>query len=94
MLPTHNAPPKAMVCVGSCYVKQNWTIEEVLTYIRQHGHECETLSISGSMLPLLLKKRNFDPATSSAPFVATLVDITGLIIYFLVGYLILKESFL
>ena len=39
-------------------------------------------SLSGSMLPLLLKRLGADPATSSAPFVATLVDVTGLIIYF------------
>ena len=39
-------------------------------------------SLAGSMLPLVLKKLGFDPATSSAPFVATLVDVTGLVIYF------------
>lgn len=39
-------------------------------------------SLSGSMLPILLKKLGADPATSSAPFVATLVDVTGLLIYF------------
>ena len=39
-------------------------------------------SLAGSMLPLVLKRLGADPATSSAPFVATLVDVTGLIIYF------------
>ena len=39
-------------------------------------------TLSGSMVPFVLKKFNLDPATSSAPFVATLVDVTGLIIYF------------
>ena len=39
-------------------------------------------SLCGSMLPLILKRLGFDPATSSAPFVATLVDVTGLVIYF------------
>lgn len=39
-------------------------------------------TISGSMLPFILKRFGLDPATSSAPFVATLVDVTGLIIYF------------
>jgi magnesium transporter len=39
-------------------------------------------SLTGSMLPFLLKKLGIDPATSSAPFVATLVDVTGLVIYF------------
>lgn len=47
-------------------------------------------TISGSMLPFLLKRLGFDPATSSAPFVATLVDVTGLIIYFNVAFLILR----
>ncbi|HTD99470.1 MAG TPA: magnesium transporter [Mucilaginibacter sp.] len=46
-------------------------------------------SLSGSMLPLLLKKLGADPATSSAPFVATLVDVTGLIIYFSIALIIL-----
>lgn len=46
-------------------------------------------SLSGSMLPLLLKKLGADPATSSAPFVATLVDVTGLIIYFSVAVMFL-----
>lgn len=43
-------------------------------------------SLTGSMLPLILKRLGFDPATSSAPFVATLVDVTGLVIYFGVAY--------
>jgi magnesium transporter len=47
-------------------------------------------SLAGSMLPLLLKRLGADPATSSAPFVATLVDVTGLIIYFSVAVLFMK----
>lgn len=47
-------------------------------------------SLAGSMLPLLLKKLGADPATSSAPFVATLVDVTGLIIYFSVALMFMK----
>lgn len=47
-------------------------------------------SLSGSMLPLLLKKLGADPASSSAPFVATLVDVTGLIIYFSIAVLVLR----
>ncbi|WP_295122180.1 magnesium transporter [uncultured Chitinophaga sp.] len=43
-------------------------------------------TLSGSMLPLILKRLGADPATSSAPFVATLVDVTGLIIYFSVAF--------
>jgi magnesium transporter len=51
-------------------------------------------SISGSMLPLILRKLGLDPATSSAPFVATLVDVTGLIIYFTVALVILRGTLL
>ncbi|HRB08126.1 MAG TPA: magnesium transporter [Niabella sp.] len=51
-------------------------------------------SLIGSMLPILLKKCKLDPATSSAPFVATLVDVTGIIIYFSVAYLVLKGTLL
>ncbi|MCF1713999.1 magnesium transporter [Flavihumibacter sp. RY-1] len=47
-------------------------------------------TISGSMLPIFLKRAGADPAVSSAPFVATLVDVTGLIIYFSVAYLFLR----
>jgi magnesium transporter len=47
-------------------------------------------TLSGSMLPLLLKKLGADPATSSAPFVATLVDVTGLLIYFTVAYALMQ----
>ncbi|HEX3386619.1 MAG TPA: magnesium transporter, partial [Mucilaginibacter sp.] len=45
-------------------------------------------SLAGSMLPIVLKKLGFDPATSSAPFVATLVDVTGLVIYFSIALLV------
>ena len=47
-------------------------------------------TITGSMLPLVLKKLGADPAVSSAPFVATLVDVTGLVIYFSVAYIFLS----
>lgn len=47
-------------------------------------------TLSGSMLPMLLKRLGADPAVSSAPFVATLVDVTGLIIYFSFAYLFLQ----
>ena len=46
-------------------------------------------TLAGSMLPLLLKKLKLDPATSSAPFVATLVDVTGIVIYFSVAFIFL-----
>ena len=51
-------------------------------------------SLAGSMLPFLLKRLGFDPASASAPFVATLVDVTGLIIYFSVATLILRGTLL
>jgi magnesium transporter len=46
-------------------------------------------TLAGSMLPIVLKKLGADPAVSSAPFVATLVDVTGLVIYFSVAYVFL-----
>jgi hypothetical protein len=51
-------------------------------------------TLSGSMIPMVLKKLNLDPATSSAPFVATLVDVTGLIIYFSFAAMILNGTLL
>src|SRR4029078_12962660 len=51
-------------------------------------------SVVGAMLPFLLRRLGFDPATSSAPFVATLVDVTGLVIYFSVALVILGGSLL
>ena len=51
-------------------------------------------SLAGSMLPFLLQRIGFDPATASAPFVATLVDVTGLVIYFSVALLILRGTLL
>ncbi len=51
-------------------------------------------TITGSMLPFILKRLGFDPASSSAPFVATLVDVTGLVIYFSVAIFILSGKLL
>ncbi len=51
-------------------------------------------TLSGSMLPFLIKRCGLDPATSSAPFVATLVDVTGLVIYFTVAIVILRGKLL
>jgi magnesium transporter len=51
-------------------------------------------SLVGSMLPFILRKLGFDPASASAPFVATLVDVTGLIIYFTVASIILHGTLL
>ncbi|MNY33908.1 Magnesium transporter MgtE [compost metagenome] len=51
-------------------------------------------TISGSMVPFVLKRMKLDPATSSAPFVATLVDVTGLIIYFTIAGMFLTGKLL
>jgi magnesium transporter len=51
-------------------------------------------TLSGSMLPLILKRLGFDPAVSSAPFVATLVDVTGLVIYFSIALFVLQGTLL
>jgi magnesium transporter len=51
-------------------------------------------TLAGSMLPFLLRRLGFDPATSSAPFVATLVDVTGLVIYFQVAAALLRGTLL
>jgi magnesium transporter len=51
-------------------------------------------TLTGSMLPFILRRLGFDPATASAPFVATLVDVTGLCIYFGVALLILRGTLL
>jgi magnesium transporter len=51
-------------------------------------------TLSGSLLPFVLRRLGFDPAASSAPFVATLVDVTGLVIYFTVALLILHDTLL
>jgi magnesium transporter len=51
-------------------------------------------SLAGSMLPFVLRRLGFDPASASAPFVATLVDFTGLSIYFLVALIILHGTLL
>lgn len=51
-------------------------------------------TLVGSMLPFLLRRLGFDPATSSATFVATLVDETGLVIYFQIACWVLRGSLL
>jgi magnesium transporter len=51
-------------------------------------------TLIGALMPLLLRRLGFDPATSSAPFVATMVDVTGLIIYFTVASVILHGTLL
>lgn len=64
------------------------TLGITLTFVVMWGSLC------GSLLPLLLKRMGFDPAVSSAPLVATLVDVTGLVIYFSISIILLKEMLL
>jgi magnesium transporter len=73
---------------GQYYLSVAFTIGISLTGVVLWG------TLVGSMLPLLLKKLGADPAASSTPFVATLVDVTGLIIYFSVAFLILSGKLL
>ena len=51
-------------------------------------------TLAGSTLPFILRRLGFDPASASAPFVATVVDVTGLVIYFTVAYLVLRGTLL
>jgi magnesium transporter len=48
-------------------------------------------TLTGSMLPFALRRVGFDPASASAPLVATLVDVTGLMLYFSVAVVLLKD---
>lgn len=73
---------------GTHYLLVGVTIFLTLTAIVTFG------SIVGSMLPFLMKRLGFDPASASAPFVATLVDVTGLSIYFYFAHLILTGTIL
>ena len=73
---------------GSYWIRIGLTVAISLVGVVMWG------TLSGAMLPFLLKRLGFDPATSSAPFVATLVDVTGLIIYFMVARLVLRGALL
>jgi len=65
-----------------------WTVAGALMGVVIWG------TLSGSLLPFALRRLGFDPAASSAPFVATLVDVTGLVIYFTVAAFILRGTLL
>jgi magnesium transporter len=73
---------------GEHYVLLGLTVAASLVGVVTFG------SLVGSMLPFLLRRVGLDPATSSAPFVATLVDVTGLVMYFSVAMLILRGTLL
>ena len=84
----------AIMDISMSFIRK--TRPAVMKYCFRHGVMVASLgrSLSGSMLPFVLKRAKLDPATSSAPFVATLVDVTGLIIYFSVAYVVLKGTLL
>lgn len=73
---------------GVHYLKVAETVSLALVGVVLFG------SLAGSMLPFALRRVGFDPASASAPFVATLVDVTGLIIYFSVALLVLRGTLL
>ncbi|MCC7293654.1 MAG: magnesium transporter [Phycisphaerales bacterium] len=68
---------------GPSYVRVTFTVATSLVGVVLWGTTC------GSMLPFLLRRMGFDPASASAPFVATLVDVSGLVIYFSVAQFML-----
>ncbi len=76
--------PSAAVAYGPHYTRVALTVAGSLVGVVLFG------SVVGSMLPFLLRRAKLDPATASAPFVATLVDVTGLIIYFTVAHIFLE----
>lgn len=73
---------------GEHYLLVGFTVATTLVGIVLWG------TLSGSMLPFLLKRLGLDPAVSSAPFVATMVDVTGLILYFSIAVVVLRGTLL
>jgi magnesium transporter len=73
---------------GPHYVMIGWTVALSLVGVVMYG------TLIGSMLPLLLRKLGLDPAVSSTPFVATLVDVFGIVIYFSIASLLLRGTLL
>lgn len=80
--------PTRETLYGKYYVQIGFTVGISVVGVVLWG------SLSGSMLPFILRKLKLDPATASAPFVATLVDVSGLVIYFTVASVILKGTLL
>lgn len=75
--------PQSLQIYGEHYVRIGFTVSLSLVGVVLWG------TVTGSMLPLILRRLGFDPASASAPFVATLVDVTGLVIYFSVANVLL-----
>ena len=72
---------------------EHWLLLAITVAVSLVGVVCWG-TLMGSMLPIILKKCGFDPATASAPFVATLVDVTGLVIYFSAASALLRGTML
>lgn len=73
---------------GTHHVRVAWTVAASLLGVVMWG------AVAGSMLPFALRRAGFDPASASAPFVATLVDVVGVVLYFTVASLILAGTLL
>jgi magnesium transporter len=80
--------PTRHILYGEHYVLIGFTVSLSVVGVVTFG------TIAGSMLPFLLRRLGFDPAAASAPFVATLVDVTGLVIYFSCAAMILRGTLL
>ncbi|MDO8643604.1 MAG: magnesium transporter, partial [bacterium] len=76
--------PTSALIYGEHFVMIAWTVSFSLVGVVLWG------TVVGASLPFVLRRLGFDPATASAPFVATLVDVTGLVIYFSVASFLLK----
>ncbi len=80
--------PGAEKTFGEHFVRVGMTVSLSLVWIVMWG------ATAGAMLPFALRRFGFDPASASAPFVATLVDVTGLVIYFSVATVVLSGTLL
>lgn len=80
--------PKRESMFGPHWLPVAWTVSIALVGVVVFG------TLVGAMLPLVLKSLRLDPATSSAPFVATLVDVTGIVIYFTIATAVLSGTLL
>ena len=87
-VPNGSAPTMPHVPIAGTWPLVTLTVGVALVGIVTFG------SLAGSMLPFVLRRFGFDPASASAPFVATLVDVTGLSIYFLVALIVLLATLL
>ena len=73
---------------------QNEPIRSISVSFQRARHFLDSFLIAGSMLPFILRRLDLDPASASAPFVATLVDVTGLIIYFTIASVFMRGTLL